>query len=231
MSKAVAYVPPRLTRANRFSFTWRPPVEPAELGATAYHEAAHTVVALALGQGPAIATVARDGDTLGRVQRRAIRGVLVASTLESLPQRPELLRWAIANTLGEVSYAMAGPVAESLWCGGEDPIDGYSAAEIGWLGTDTDAGFAYAAATRLLGQTSHAEEFFEAACWRVERFLNVRAARLAVARVARLLVTRATIGENEIRSVGPVSPGGLHLTESEMAEWCERYHATREDDA
>ena len=206
-----AYIPPRLTRL-RYPFarreSWACPIE-GELGATAYHESAHAVVGQVLGLNPTRVTIVADGDTLGEVSWRTRPLWRVCGSADS----GLFVSWVFDDLL----KTLAGPVAQGLWF--PDTIDTYPPeAESMFYTADERQAW-----VQLQAMGACEVEIWEGvwgeACSRLEKFLNYRATRVVLGKMAALLHARGTIEADEVQSIPYELSTVLRPSREELASW------------
>lgn len=188
---------------------------------TAFHEAGHCLVGLALGRQIASATIVAKGRFLGRVIPAGencddVRNLMLESG------DPTLQAAAIQSLFGEICFMLAGHVVESLWFDGDPP----ETAE--WFGIGNIYGGDLMQADDLVtlafGNSHDGHRFYETAGRRVMNFLKRTPQRESLARLADRLLSEGTLGADEVHSV-PASKDAriMSMTTREASGWVPRW--------
>lgn len=227
-----AFIPPRLTQKHWLAqfrdgerhrvdcvdcpSGWSPPFADRQLGVTAYHEAGHAVVAQITGKNPALATIVPEPEALGRV--RCYNGGAELQHELAFHGDPYARTAGLAGAFTSIAYALAGPAVEYLWFEGPHPGEYFG---LGEFDGDDDIIYATELGVRIFGNTEHAEEFYSTAAEWVCRFLNIRAVRVGLGRIAQRLQLHSTIHRAAIQAI-PVVRWQFPLSEADLDRWAER---------
>jgi hypothetical protein len=211
------YVPPRVTRRSRRG-DWGPPFDDAMVGCTAYHEAAHAIVATSFGRSCSAITIVPDADTLGRCTTRPFSGFeLGPDGVRAMVRRSPVRDWIAWAAFATVAIGLAGHAAEFLWFEEEcHPSDLWG---IGECIGEPELIESEALSRALFLESpndEHASELFTMAAVRVVQFLNRRSSRLALGRIAHALDGCRSLS---VEQIPPFDVDDLHIDRATLDRW------------